>query len=203
MYSYTDKELNRLVKAYVRIFERIKRAKRPKKVEDETVLLALTERTYERLLIVLEEVLLKIAKYACKRQCGKDDEIDFEWLMDYLGGYDPVMKFVFLNEVDRRRAKLFEAIVATKDPKGEAERAEKDFTRLTVQVAEEVTDAGNIEGIKIAGYKFVRWVSFHDAKRCAECRSLDGKIFPIDGIPVKPHPRCRCYVVPYAPDKKG
>ena len=38
------------------------------------------------------------------------------------------------------------------------------------------------------------WISEIGENTCDECKSLDGKIFSGDNIPLRPHPNCKCQV---------
>jgi SPP1 gp7 family putative phage head morphogenesis protein len=53
-----------------------------------------------------------------------------------------------------------------------------------------------------AGVSRVEWLSAaDDGRTCDECIGLNGKIFPIDGVPDIPvHPNCRCTTAPLSED---
>jgi len=42
------------------------------------------------------------------------------------------------------------------------------------------------------------WISETGKNTCEECKSLDGKIFTGDKIPLRPHPNCKCEVKEYS-----
>ena len=116
-----------------------------------------------------------------------------------LGAYDPVPGYVYTREIPRNRDRAAEGMIAAADRaslRESAARAQRLWVAQTKQFADEVTDAAMLESYIDAGVKRVRWVSVEDEVRCGKCRSLDGKEFPIDEIPPKQHPHCRCYVVP-------
>ena len=46
------------------------------------------------------------------------------------------------------------------------------------------------------GVDEVEWVSRADASRCLVCKRRHGTVYPIDGVPPKPHIGCRCYLIP-------
>ncbi|MCR5261578.1 MAG: hypothetical protein K6C94_07030, partial [Candidatus Gastranaerophilales bacterium] len=41
------------------------------------------------------------------------------------------------------------------------------------------------------------WISETGKNTCQECKSLDGKIFTGDNVPLRPHPNCKCDAVEY------
>lgn len=41
------------------------------------------------------------------------------------------------------------------------------------------------------------WISEKEENTCADCKSLDGKIFSGDKVPLRPHPNCKCEVKEY------
>ncbi|MCR5261769.1 MAG: hypothetical protein K6C94_08025, partial [Candidatus Gastranaerophilales bacterium] len=41
------------------------------------------------------------------------------------------------------------------------------------------------------------WISETGKNTCQECKSLDGKIFTGDKVPLRPHPNCKCDAVEY------
>lgn len=59
----------------------------------------------------------------------------------------------------------------------------------------ETVDTGRVYAFEDDGVRRVRWVTILDGKECDYCRSLNGHVFPINRIPTKPHPRCRCFTV--------
>lgn len=58
-----------------------------------------------------------------------------------------------------------------------------------------MVDEGREEAFNDDGVKRVRWVTRLDGKECDYCRSLNGHVFPVNRVPTKPHPRCRCYTI--------
>ncbi len=116
-----------------------------------------------------------------------------------LSAYDPVTGYVYTREIPRKRDRAAEGMVAAADRASLREasaRAQRLWVAQTKQFADEVTDEAMLESYRDAGVTRVRWVSVEDKARCGKCRDLDGKEFPIDEIPPKQHPHCRCYVVP-------
>lgn len=130
------------------------------------------------------------------------EKINEKWLDSLQGEYNPVTKYVYAREVERKRARFFESTVAdieAKDRRGlesDYRTAENLWTRQTRQAMIDVEDRAAHDGYKAAGVKRVQWITQQDAGVCSECKALNGLIFPIDRIPDKPHYNCRCYVRP-------
>ena len=46
------------------------------------------------------------------------------------------------------------------------------------------------------------WISETGENTCEECKSLDGKIFTGDKVPLRPHPNCKCDAMEYNENEK-
>lgn len=115
-----------------------------------------------------------------------------------LRSYHPVTGYVYESEADRRTERLIESVMAAQNRRTMREayaRAARLFAAQAEQYADLVVDAALLAALRDRGVKWVRWVSQKDDRRCPDCRALDGKVFSLDKIPPKPHPRCRCYVI--------
>lgn len=192
MYEYTDKILDYLNKQFVRAFKKLKsilkfdEINRIKKDVDDC---------YSKCYKETRARYLDIARRYYKKARGRDDEdiIDYMWIDKFLRSYDPITKYVFANEVDRKRARTFEAIVATESTK-DVDTSLRLWSGQVRQWADEVTDKATIQGFKDAGVKYVKWNTEKDDRRCHICYEREGRIYPIDDIPDKPHINCRCWL---------
>lgn len=108
--------------------------------------------------------------------------------------YNPVTKYVFENELDRKRAKFAEGVIATDTKEAEKAGHAQRLVRMTVQYIDDVTFAAGVQALKDMGVKRVKWVTNVDDRRCPTCRSKHGKIFSIYDVPAKPHMGCRCWI---------
>lgn len=145
-----------------------------------------------------EEILLELAqeKYAETNPDGKKP--NRKWLLALLALSDPVSKFVYLNEVPRKAERTAEAINATGAKVKQMEIGLRYWSSMTNHYTDVVTDAAVLDAYRDTGIKFVRWITADDDRVCQECEERDGKIYPINNIPPKPHYGCRCR---YAPEK--
>ena len=128
---------------------------------------------------------------------GEVREMGIEWLEEFLDKYNPVTKYVFSNEMERKESRLFEALVAIMEERYQSyATAENLLVRQVKQSGIDLEDEIALEIYKDMGVKKVQWVAEDDSKTCGECRELDGEIFDIDNVLPKLHPNCRCYYIP-------
>lgn len=64
------------------------------------------------------------------------------------------------------------------------------------QAAIGITDEAVRQAYRDKGIERVMWVAVNDGRRCHECSERNGKIYDIRLVPPKPHPNCRCWLVP-------
>lgn len=143
----------------------------------------------------IKNAYLDIAKYYYREAGGEDSVIDLMWIRHFLGGFDPVTKYIFNTEADRKQARAFEAIAVTKSP-AEVDKALRLFHAQVKQWADEVTDEATMEAYESQGIKKVRWITERDARVCSICGERDNKVYRIGNVPEKPHINCRCYLQP-------
>ena len=128
---------------------------------------------------------------------GEPSDLDTAWIEEFFGGYNPVTKYVFSNEMDRKESRLFESVVASsKEVMQSYKTAERLLTNQIKQSAIDIEDAIVILAYTDVGVQRLRWVSEHDSKTCSVCDEMDGAIFDISDVPPKQHINCRCYLVP-------
>jgi SPP1 gp7 family putative phage head morphogenesis protein len=128
---------------------------------------------------------------------GDIRNLDEAWIEEFFDRYNPVTKYVFSNEIDRKESRLFEALVSN-----ELERlksyayAERLITSQIEQYAIDLEDSIAKVVYEDTGVEKVMWVAEHDHKTCGLCQELDGEIFDLEDAPPKQHINCRCYLVP-------
>lgn len=193
MYEYTDVIIRYLNKRFIEVFRRLKSLVS----FDELNVLQSTQLIYDELLTITEEKLLDLAVYYYNSTVkNAKTKIDRDWLYLLLNDYDPITKYVFMHEVERKRARLVESMIATKNPK-EIDTALRYWSAMVTQYAIEVTDAAVKQAYIDDGVELVVWVTILDDRRCKECEKREGKVYDIKDVPPKPHIGCRCYIVPW------
>lgn len=152
---------------------------------------------------------LALAKARYKDIVGESEEppeeektpITAAWLALLLGGYDAVTKYVFTHEVDRKRARMAEAVIASKG-KGMPEllRARDLWTKQVTQYSITVEDEAVVEAYRTLGVEKVQWIAKIDGRECEVCRERHKRVYKLDAVPAKPHYNCRCYIIPVESD---
>ena len=153
------------------------------------------EKEFAKALIPISEEI-----YAEALEVGFDGEIedlDESFIEEFFEEYNPVTKYVFKNEIGRKKSRLFESLVASTSEKALSYKtAENLLTRQIKQYAVELEDAVQKKVYKDLGVEKVKWVSENDYKTCGVCSELDGEIFPLFDAPPKQHYNCRCVLFP-------
>jgi len=74
----------------------------------------------------------------------------------------------------------------------------KEYASMTLFIDSymvDTVDRAREQAFKDDDVRRVRWVTRMDGRECDYCRSLNGHVFPVNRVPTKPHPHCRCYTV--------
>jgi SPP1 gp7 family putative phage head morphogenesis protein len=135
---------------------------------------------------------------------GDIRNLDEAWIEEFFDWYNPITKYVFSNELDRKESRLFEALVSN-----ELERlqsyayAERLITQQIEQYAIDLEDTIAKVVYEDTNVKKVMWSAEHDHHTCDECAELDGAIFELENVPPKLHYRCRCILIPIMEDKNN
>lgn len=214
MYEQTDKAIRLLNRQYVTLFGRLKSLVS----YDELNVLGAVNRLFEELEelvkkvhlrlaeVVYEESLIEAKKLAKEAGIALDNEdtdeaIDIAWLMAFYNSYDPVTKYVYSSETDRKRGRLVEAMIAAENKAAEVETAMKIWSRQTTQACIEITDNAAQKAYKDVGIDKVKWETERDDRVCRVCEEREGTVYPIDRVPPKPHYNCRCWLRPFVEGK--
>ena len=193
-YALADRAIQLLKKKAIRRFEDAKSKAAGVKF-DELNVLGICQALYAALESDNFKTFLELAimKYLATEPHG-DDEPDDEWLMEYLEFYDPVTKYVYANEVERKRDRLAEAVNASTEKVKEFTKGLGYWVQMTAHYADDVSDTATIKAFKDAGITKVMWHTVTDNRVCEDCEERDGKVYNINKIPPKPHWGCRCYL---------
>ena len=130
-----------------------------------------------------------------KAKKWRDKRLD-KWLKKFLDTPDPVTKYSFDPETERKYQRTAEALIATEIDKKEIDKAMRYWSQQLGQYSIDVVDASTLEAYKEAGVEKVMWITARDERVCTECGARDRKIYPINAVPPKPHWNCRCTLRP-------
>lgn len=160
---------------------------------DEVNVLKCSKELYRDLEKLNEEVYLEIANAIYHETYPESKrKLNKKWLLLLLASYDSTTKYVYTHEVERKRARFFEALMSTNAKSNEFMNAFNIWWRQTVQYGITISDGAVIEAFKDKGIKYVKWNTQGDSRVCKECKERNGKVYPIDELPEK-HYNCRCY----------
>ena len=195
-YDEADRALRVINRQNLRIFSRLK-SKLMK--SDELNIIRYVSDAYDESIAMVERWYLDVAQKAYAQVSEgkrKKNPIDLEWLILFLETADPVTRYVFLNEAERKKARLIEALAVAQDMGLEVDKALRLWTRQIGWSAISVVDAATIEAFEDDEVMKVKWLSKRDRWVCDECWERDGQIYKITALPSKAHPGCRCKLVP-------
>ena len=151
---------------------------------------------YEKVLSFAIKNYKKLAAYYYG-EATNGKKIKDDWVDEYLAEYNPLTKYIFVPELERKKGRLIE-IVANSDTKTkDIDASLRLWSKMFTQYAEDITFNVTIQGYKDIGVKKVIWQTENDTRVCPVCQERDGRVFDIDKVPDKPHIGCRCWVKPY------
>ena len=196
-YDITDRYLRRLLRRYMRSFAQAKTILG----FDELNVLKGAKKLYDEIESLAEDTFIQLYEEIYARYSGaKSVYYSREKLRKVLDDYDPVTMYVYLHEIDRKRARFAESIIAAGNNPAlrgrEIDRGRNVWFRMVKQYADEISDRAALDAFRDMGVKRVRWVTRDDEKRCNDCKDLHGQVFDINHVPPKPHYNCRCWLVP-------
>lgn len=189
-YAYTDKALKYLRRYYIREFDTAKMRIRA----DTLNVISVSQELYADISAETERVFRKIAMWKYRQIRGEDFIIGM-WLSGLLNNPDPLTGYVWRNDIDRKRAYFAESVLSGESLDKAAKKALRYWYQSQKQYADNITDAAALQAYADTKIQFVKWRTADDCKVCAVCNDRDGRIYPIDHVPRKPHYNCRCYYV--------
>ena len=203
IYDGADKAIRQMNRANLKAFNLLKLAK-----WDEISVIRAVGKTYDDSTALAKQKYLEIAseayvvalykaKIAPERatRMGRD-AIDRDWVLDMLEEADPVTLYIFMDEMERKKQRLIEALSVAHDRNREIDKALRYWTAQVGQYADNSVYWARLQAFRDAGFERVRWVTMEDNRVCRDCDDLDGRIFRIDEVPPPQHFNCRCYLVP-------
>lgn len=189
MYRELDAILTDAVREMQRLFQRYKVTK-----FDELNVLSHVTQLYEQLDEIATNAFREIGERYYNSEPHGDGMWMYLWLEEQLRTPSKTIKVAYNTEVTRKRDRLAEALQATGGNKKEYVTAMRLFVRMFGWFGIEVADEAVRHAREDDGIATVVWCSEHDDRVCGDCVALDGQVFPLNAVPVKPHPGCRCWL---------
>ena len=189
-YSQTDKTTAYLNKQYAKLFRSVASF-------DELNVIPASHEIYNRIYTLVEQEAARLSKAVYKKYKHEENEEPFDalaFVLAMLLGYNPVTKYIFKNELDRKRARFAESLIASETPHEELGRALRQVSGMSAQFMDDVTFETLVQVFRDNGVERVRWVTSPDDRRCKQCASMHNRIYSINDIPAKPHIHCRCWI---------
>ena len=191
-YLKTDKTIAYLTKQYAKLFRRVT-------AFDELNVIPVSHEIYDEALKITEQEATRLVKAVYDSYRDPEEEVlpvseAHAAVIAMFAAYNPVTKYVYENELDRKRSRFAEGVISSNTPREEVELAKRLLVGMNKQFADDATFDAVVKAYTDAGVKRVRWITAVDDRRCKECKARHHKIYSIDNIPPKPHLHCRCYV---------
>ena len=193
-YSKADKAINYLNRKFAKLFLRVFSF-------DELNIIPLSHEIYDEAYALVEQEAVRLVKSVYdgyRRKPEKSEEKKafdpFVFVLALALAYNPVTKYVFKNELDRKRARFAEGVLSSNTPREEVALAKRLLVAMNAQFMDDATFDAMVQAYRDNGTERVRWVTHPDDRRCKKCAEMHDKICLIDKIPPKPHIHCRCWV---------
>lgn len=189
-YSATDKTIAYLNKQYGKLFRRVT-------AFDELNVIPVSHEIYSEVYDLVKREATRLADSVYRKNRNKSETGAFDpsaWVLLLVLAYNPVTKYIFENEIERKRSRFAEGVISSDTPVEEVALAKRLLAGMNAQFLDDLTHETMIQAFKDNGTERVRWVTSPDDRRCKKCASMHGKIYPIENIPTKPHLHCRCWV---------
>jgi len=192
-YSKADKTITWLNKQYAKLFRRVLPT-------DELNVIEASHEIYDEAYLMAEQEATRLAKAvygSYRRNASEEEKEGFDaasFVLAFILSYNPVTKYVYKNEIDRKRSRFAEGVLASNATAEQVALAKRLLAAMNAQFMDDITFNSLVEAYSDNGTEKVRWVTHPDDRRCKQCKAMHGKIYPIDRIPAKPHIHCRCWV---------
>ena len=189
-YSTTDKVIAYLNKQYPKLFRRVTGF-------DELNVIPVSHEIYDSIYELVKREATRLSDVVYRSKEKPDVESEFDpavFIAALLLAYSPVTKYVFENELERKRARFAESMIASETPSEELTRAIRLVAGMNAQFMDDVTFEAMLQAFRDSGVTQVRWVTSPDDRRCKQCASRHMQIYSINNVPAKPHIHCRCWI---------
>lgn len=189
-YSKTDKTIAYLNKQYPKLFRRVAGF-------DELNVIPVSHEIYDAIYELVKREATRLSDVIYDSHKKSDEQSGFDsaaFVLALLLAYNPVTKYVFENELERKRARFAESLIASETPSEEIALAQRLVAGMNAQFMDDVTFEVMLQAFRDSGVTRVRWVTSPDDRRCKTCASRHNQIYSINNVPAKPHIHCRCWI---------
>lgn len=207
-YRLADKTLSALNKRTILLFNRAKHSLQISGFDElsvysqlEVLYKSLNRENEEKFRNLYETRYREMYLYL-KKSWPDDDEVDDLaeiYLALLLTEPNEITRYAYDAEVLRKRDRAIEAINSAPnraDKDYELEKAMRYWSQQTGFYIDIIADEAALQAMKDSGVKKVRWHTQEDNKVCDDCEPRNNRVYAIDKVPPKEHPRCRCWLEP-------
>ena len=203
MYKYADQVLRTLNRKNLKVFDKLKLIPL-----DEVNVVQSVANAYRETAILARKRYFDIIYHAyvfgqdaagvseTKSVANAKKRVTPDLVLEMMIDYDEVALYQFAHEAERKQQRLVEAMIASHNKPEEIDRALRQWTLQIARYADKSVETGLLLGYKDAGVRQVKWIAIDDEKTCNPCFDRNGKVYPIDGVPPRPHYHCRCELWP-------
>jgi hypothetical protein len=187
-YSTTDKVIAYLNKQYPKLFRRVAGF-------DELNVIPVSHEIYDSIYELVKREATRLSEVVYRSKSEEQTAFDSAaFVVALLLAYNSVTKYVYENELERKRARFAESLIASETPAEEIALAQRLVAGMNAQFMDDVTFETILQAFRDSGVTRVRWVTSPDDRRCKTCASRHMKIYSINNVPAKPHIHCRCWI---------
>lgn len=196
MYEYIDENINKVKKQTQTAFNNFRLSLL--KFDELNVMQVKTETEslFTKLKRQSDRFYTGLLNYLAESMGFKEDKYDLDELLETYSG---TLLYSFATEMERKRERLFETMVAIddiSDPEILAQQ-KKNIRNWNTQVEEFGVDIERnifLSELRDSGIRKVQWMTAEDERVCYDCSDLNGIVFDIDNVPRRPHVGCRCWL---------
>lgn len=193
-YEMADRVNKTLLKSFTRAFANCKRLLLK---SDADAVVNHIKQLYENLYDTVVDYLFKLANkvYTDIRE-DEFDEIEDLFLFNILKDFNPVTKYSFDTEQERKRARCYEGVMSSQNIADELDIHLRAYAKMVMQYTDYYVWESVLKAYKDEGIARVEWCTEEDNRVCDDCDELDGVVFDISAVPPPQHWGCRCWLMP-------
>ena len=196
MYEYIDENVERLKKQTQTAFNNFRLSLLKFDELNVMQVKTKTESLFTKLKRQSDRFYTGLLNHLAESMGFEEDKYDLDELLETYSG---TLLYSFSTEMERKRERLFETMVAIDDMSDPEilSQQKKNIRNWNTQVEEFGVDIERnifLSELRDSGIRKVQWMTAEDERVCTDCSDLNGIVFDIDNVPRRPHIGCRCWL---------
>lgn len=196
MYEYIDENVERLKKQTQTAFNNFRLSLLKFDELNVMQVKTKTESLFTKLKRQSDRFYTGLLNHLAESMGFEEDKYDLDELLETYSG---TLLYSFSTEMERKRERLFETMVAIDDMSDPEilSQQKKNIRNWNTQVEEFGVDIERnifLSELRDSGIRKVQWMTVEDERVCTDCSDLNGIVFDIDNVPRRPHIGCRCWL---------